>query len=396
MSVQSMKSEQADRVELERFRAGVVAALSSLQAPAFDGYWVDHVPTLQRWQQTLFEAGLVGVAYPEQFGGRGLTSLHQAVVYEEIARHNLPTPIGGPGLDVAGLVVVRHASPDMAERLIPALLSGRELWSLGFSEPGSGSDLASVSTTAHRDGDDFVINGGKIWTGFAAYSSRLLLLARTNVDVPAHRGLSLFVVDMKTDGLTKSMVHEMTGEPDAERTQFYRLTFSDMRVPASAVVGELDRGWEYLLGALSGERGLYILRRHAELRAQFTTLLQACDVNDLSAGQLEDVARIDVLLQVLHAQSESTVARALEHPGESLPEDSADKLFFAFVDQELNHLAIDLLGGYRGTKEMAPSGADAHKLSINYLYSRAASIYSGTDQVQKNIIATRKLGFPRV
>jgi alkylation response protein AidB-like acyl-CoA dehydrogenase len=381
--------------ELARYRAKVRAWLAGREFPRVTGYWLDHVPTLQAWQRELHEGGLVGISYPKEYGGEGLTLIHQAVANDEIMRRGAPTPIGGPGVDVVGPVIVRFGTEEQRRTLLGPLLSGDELWSLGFSEPEAGSDLASVRTTAVPDGDGFVLDGSKIWTGFAAFSTWALVIARTDPDAPKHRGLSFFAVRMDSPGLTRSPVHEMTGEPDAEVTQFYRLAFEGVRLPPGSLVGELNGGWECVLWALGRERGPFALRRLAELGGHFKDLLASVAGRSLSESQVEEVGRLAVLFDALRAQAARTARRVTEHPGEDFAEDSADRLLFAYVDQRLHHLALELLGPYRGYRGRTADGLDAHKYAVNYMYSRAGSIYSGTDQIQKNILAVRKLGLPR-
>jgi alkylation response protein AidB-like acyl-CoA dehydrogenase len=388
-------AEMPSQEELERYRHRVREWLAAREYPRISGYWLEHVPALQAWQRELHEGGLVGVSYPKEYGGEGLTLIHQAVANEEILRRAAPTAIGGPGVDVVGPVIVRFGTDEQRRTLLPPLLSGDELWSLGFSEPEAGSDLAAVQTTAVRDGDDFVLAGSKIWTGFAAFSTWALVIARTDPGAAKHRGLSFFAVRMDSPGLTKRPVHEMTGDPDAEVTQFYRLFFDDVRVPAGALVGELDRGWDCVVWALGRERGPFALRRLTELGGHFNDILAAIAGRALADSQVEEIGRIAVLLDALAAQAARTARRITEHPGENFPEDSADRLLFAYVDQQLGHLALELLGPYRGFRGVTPSGIDAHKHAVNYMYSRAGSIYSGTDQIQKNILASRKLGLPR-
>jgi alkylation response protein AidB-like acyl-CoA dehydrogenase len=381
--------------DLDAYRRQVRAWLADREPPRITGYWLDHMPELQAWQRELWEGGLVGVAFPERYGGRGLTLVHQAIANEEIVRRRAPAPIGGPGVDLVAPLLVQFGTEAQCEQLVPPLLAGDELWSLGFSEPGAGSDLAAVATTAVAEGDGFRIDGSKIWTGFAAYARRILVIARTDPDAPKHRGLSYFAVDFETPGVTTERLHEMTGEHDAEVTQFYRVFFDDVRVPADALIGELNQGWSYVLWTLGRERGPWVSRRLAELSGHFEELLDAIGDRELAESQVEEVGRLAVLFEALRGQAARTARRMLEHPGEVFAQDSMDKLLYVYIDQQLNRFALELLGEHRAMKAPTPSGMDAHKHSVNYMYSRAGSIYSGTDQIQKNIIASRGLGLPR-
>ncbi|HEY1565553.1 MAG TPA: acyl-CoA dehydrogenase family protein [Solirubrobacteraceae bacterium] len=380
--------------ELHEYRHRIRDWLAVREPPQISGYWLNHVPALQAWQRVLWEGGLVGVAYPTEFGGRGLTLLHQAICNEELVRRRAPTAIGGPGVDVVAPMLIQFGSRDQCARLLPPLLSGDELWSLGFSEPEAGSDLAAVATTAERDGDEFVLNGCKIWTGFAAFAKRVLVIARTDPAAAKHRGLSCFAVDFDLPGVDRRTLHEMTGESNAPITQFYRVFFNGVRVPADALIGEVNDGWRCVLWSLGRERGPFVMRRQAELEGHFAELLDVIKGRTLTESQVEEIGRLSVLFDALRGQAMRTTRRMAERPGELFPEDSMDKLFYVYVDQQLHHLGLELLGEYGGTRMVTPSGMDAHKYTVNYMYSRAGSIYSGTDQIQKNIVARRKLGLP--
>jgi alkylation response protein AidB-like acyl-CoA dehydrogenase len=385
----------ASSSDLEVFRNEARAWLAEQEPPVISGYWLDHIPALRAWQRDLWRGGLVGAAYAEEHGGGGLTVMHQVIADQEIVRSRAPSPIGGPGLIVVGPLLAQFGS-DEQKVLLPRLLAGDDLWSLGFSEPEAGSDLAAAQTRAVADGDGFLVDGVKLWTGFAAYSSYMLLIARTDPQAAKHRGLSLFVVPMDSEGITKHPLREMTGSAEAEKTQFYRVELSNVRIGPEALIGEINDGWRYILWSVARERGPYVLLRQAELDGHFTRLLDAISELDLTERQIAETGRVHTLLETLRGQSERTISRMIDHPGVATPEDSADKLFIAEAEQALYHLALTLLGPYRGVQRVTPSGLDAYMYTVGYMYSRAASIYGGTDQIQRNIIAQRKLELPRV
>jgi alkylation response protein AidB-like acyl-CoA dehydrogenase len=385
----------ASSSDLEVFRNEARAWLAEQEPPVISGYWLDHIPALRAWQRDLWRGGLVGAAYAEEHGGGGLTVMHQVIADQEIVRSRAPSPIGGPGLIVVGPLLAQFGS-DEQKVLLPRLLAGDDLWSLGFSEPEAGSDLAAAETRAVADGDGFLVDGVKVWTGFAAYSSYMLLIARTDPQAAKHRGLSLFVVPMDSEGIAKHPLREMTGSAEAEKTQFYRVEMSNVRIGPEALIGEINDGWKYILWSVARERGPYVLLRQAELDGHFTRLLDAISELDLTERQIAETGRVQTLLETLRGQSERTISRMIDHPGVATPEDSADKLFIAEAEQALYHLALTLLGPYRGVQQVTPSGLDAYMYTVGYMYSRAASIYGGTDQIQRNIIAQRKLELPRV
>jgi alkylation response protein AidB-like acyl-CoA dehydrogenase len=331
----------------------------------------------------LYDAGYVGIGWPREWGGQGLTLRHQHVVNEELARIRAPHPIGLIGLEVVGPSIGRFGTPAQRTQLLPSLLSGEDIWCQGFSEPGAGSDLASLTTRAVRDGDDFVVTGQKVWTSWAHKASWCALVARTDQTVAKHRGLSYLLVDMRTPGIDVRPLVQITGE-----AEFNEVFFDDVRVPASNLLGEEEgAGWSIAMDSLSHERGTYILRRRTELSNAFYQGLDGIeDPSDQLAAQ---VGAAEVALRTLRAQTWATLERL--EAGVSAPAfDSMDKTVLTKVEQQVGHCLRDLLGTSVSAWDAAPGDG-----LRDYLFSRAISIYSGTQQIQNNIIAQRHLGLPR-
>jgi alkylation response protein AidB-like acyl-CoA dehydrogenase len=243
-----------DTPEEASFRARLRAWI---EANLPDG-WHDRSPAAGRtdesiqkeWTGKLFEAGYAGLTWPQEYGGRGLPHTYQAILLEETARLEAPEHIGIIGLGMAGPTIIAHGPDAQKERYLKPILSGEEVWCQGFSEPGSGSDLASLRTRATDDGDAFVVNGQKVWSSFAHIADFCILLVRTDPDAPKHRGITYLLVDMHADGVEVRPLVQITGDPE-----FNEIFFNDVRVPKENVLGEVGDGWRVAMTTLLHERG---------------------------------------------------------------------------------------------------------------------------------------------
>ena len=341
---------------------------------------------LRAWQCALFDGGWIAVHWPVESGGRGLSSLHQIAIWEEIAFARLPQPPGIIGLEVVGGTLARYGTSAQRERWVPRLLSADDLWCQGFSEPEAGSDLASLRTTATPDGDTFVVSGQKIWTTMAEQAEWCAALVRTDTLETRHRGISYLAIDMSSPGVAVRPTQTITG--DAE---FCELSFTDVRVPKANLVGDLNAGWTLAMDTLANERGGYLLRRRAELEVMFEDLVVDARARASEGGTLDESAlgRCRVILDALAGQARKTGQRMVDAPGVPSPLDSADKLLLTRAEQQLLSFAQDHLGFGR------TAHTTATRWNHDYLYSRAASIYSGTRQIQRSILAERVLGLPK-
>ena len=351
--------------------------------------------TLRAWQRRLYEAGWLGVDWPKEVGGQGLTALHQAAVLEELAGAGAPLPVGRTNLDTTGPTLVEWGTPEQKRRYLPKLLSGEEIWCQGFSEPGAGSDLAAVKTRAEREGDEFIVTGQKIWTSQAHRADMIMLLVRTDAAAPRYRNLSLLAVDMRTPGITIRPLRQMTGQ-----AHFNEVFFDQVRVPVSALIGPVHDGWNVSMHTLSGERGRILLLRRADAEAAFGTLLRALRAHLAASGgtlapdAVQRIGYVRMKLAALDGQTRKTASRmANGEPPSAL--DSVDRLVLTEVEQEVSGLAFDLLGPYRMSGGAKPLGLDADRTIYEYFYGRSYTISGGTTQVQLNIVAERLLGLPR-
>src|SRR6185312_12743375 len=203
----------------------------------------------REWQRKLHEAGWAGISWPKEYGGRGATMIEQAIFVGEAARQQTPSPANVLGLAMGGPVVIAHGTDEQKKRYLEPILTADEIWCQGFSEPESGSDLASLKTRAVKDGDEWVVSGQKVWTTFAHQSKWCMLLARTNPDAPKHRGLTYFLLDMEQDGVEVRPLVQITGE-----AEFNELFIEEARIPVENVVGGVDNGWRVAITTLMHER----------------------------------------------------------------------------------------------------------------------------------------------
>ncbi|KIR66228.1 acyl-CoA dehydrogenase family protein [Micromonospora haikouensis] len=337
------------------------------------------------WQDRLCAGGWAGLSWPTAHGGRGMDSLAQAIFNEEAAVRGAPYPLNGVGMMLAGPTIIAHGTDEQQARHLPGILRGETYWCQGFSEPGSGSDLASLRTAATRVDGGWRVNGAKIWTSNAHNASKCLLLARTDPDAPKHRGITYFLAPM--DAFTVRSLEMINGD-----TEFNEMFLDDVFVPDSDVLGGVGNGWTVALTTLAFERGSMALNLWVWAR-------QAVDrVVDLAVarGMTDDGAFLDTV-GALHCDAEAVRIGSMRMLGESRaggvpgPETSALKSLWAQVVQNANRLAVQLdeAGG------VLLDGDGAAARMRRYLRARAHTIEGGTEEVQKSILAERVLNLPR-
>jgi len=354
------------------------------------------VAVLRTWQKDVYDAGLVGIAWPEEYGGRGGTASQQLVANLEMARAGAPELIGVIALEVVGPSVVAHGTAEQKRTHVKRMLTGEDIWCQGFSEPEAGSDLASLKTRADPDGDHFVINGQKTWTSWAKYADWCAVLARTDRDAPAHKGISYIIVDTHAPGVDVRPLKQITG--DAE---FGEIFFDDVRVPKANLLGELNGGWPLAMHTLTNERGPAVAGRQVKLRITLDRLVEeARSIQRDGRPAIEDpevlaqLTRAHIDLEVLRYQSYRSAGAATARGAAGL-ESSIDKLWLVASEQRLGGTVLDVLGCHLGGQSNNAAADRVSELQNVYLYSRAASVYGGSEQIQKNIIAQRMLGLPR-
>jgi alkylation response protein AidB-like acyl-CoA dehydrogenase len=349
------------------------------------------------WQRTLHRGGWLAPEWPRQHGGRGASSREQMIYTEELARVDAPRILDNVGLGIVGPSLIDVGTPEQQRRLLPGILSADEMWSLGFSEPNAGSDLASLRTRATRDGDEWVIEGQKVWSSRAHLARWCLLLARTDPQAPKHKGISALLLPIDAPGLTIRPTRQLTGE-----SEFCELFLDNCRIPADHVLGPVHGGWAVIQTALGHERGTLWatefkirLEKGARSIAAMYERLRREGVVD--AGQLQRLRP-----RVVQAWIEATVFAAqtlrtlplLEHATTVPPEAALQKLFGSEIEQRIEELSLDLQGPYaqlfRDQRQF-----DATDWQERYLYGRSVTISSGTSEIMRNLLAQRALGLPR-
>jgi len=370
-------------VKVDDFRAGVRGWIDDVGAtlmPPAGELGVDAQLAHQgRVQRLLFDAGWMRWGWPQRLGGLGGTPTLRAVLGEELTSRALVHTTSWSMHEVLGPAVAEFGRPDVVETMFPALLRGDEFWCQGFSEPEAGSDLGSLRATARPRGDGWLINGEKLWTSFAHHASRCVVLARTGG--AGSRGISAFLVDMDSPGVTASPLQTM-----ADVDEFCSTSFVDVLVPAERLLGRLDDGWRVAQFILSCERGAIFWQRGAWLAHHLGQLVAAAH----DAGSQAAVGRAYQLLWAFRAVSAATQHRIGngDVPG---PEASVDKMMIAAADQAVFDAAREVLPGAIETDDTAQGRAWRRE----WAYSRAATIYGGTSEIQKDIVASRLLGLPR-
>jgi alkylation response protein AidB-like acyl-CoA dehydrogenase len=372
------------------FRGQARAWLASADIPRLPVGYEGRAALLRAWHRTLYAAGWVGIQWPRDVGGRGLTVHHQIAFNEELARARAPQPAGAIGLEVVGPTLLKYGTRTQRERFVQPLLAGDEVWCQGFSEPDAGSDLASLRTSAVRDGDELVITGQKIWTSWATDTDWCALLVRTDpASAKPHRGISYILVDMHSPGVTVKPIAMLNG--DAE---FNELFFDQVRVPAGNVLGDLNGGWALAMDTLGWERAGYSIRRQVENEVAFQELLDQSAARlagrEPEADLAADVGAVYARLRAFKALTRRSAQRLADGDVPS-PLDSVDKLWLTQTEQAVTRLAFDLLGAAR----MAPPDQEGEQRVKRFLYGRAASVYGGSSQIQHAIVAERLLGLPR-
>ena len=349
------------------------------------------------WERRLHAAGWSGVAWPREYGGRGATLVEQAIFQEELARANAPESVNIIGRNLTAPTLMEHGTEAQKRRFLPKILSSEEIWCQGFSEPNSGSDLASLRCRATLEGDHFILNGQKIWTSFAQYAQWCIVLTRTGASVPKHKGLSFILLDMRSPGITIRPLVQITGE-----TEFSEVFFDDVRVPRENLVGELNEGWRIAMTTLTYERGPEeALPRQVRFRRDLDAILERAAAARPDGRRVADdpairqkLAASYIDLELMRLAGLRSFSRLIK--GEPLgPEASLNKLYWSHLYQRMTETALEVEGAVGtlmpGDPDAPANGAFAYK----FLQSRAMTIYSGSSEIQRNIIAERVLGLPR-
>jgi alkylation response protein AidB-like acyl-CoA dehydrogenase len=350
----------------------------------------------QGWFKKLGEKGWIAPAWPKEYGGAGMTVMQQFMFNEEMAEARAPRPLHLIiGVGMAGPTLIVHGTEEQKKYYLPRILSGEDIWSQGFSEPEAGSDLASLRTRAVKDGDEYVVNGQKIWTSIAHLSKWMLLLTRTDPDAPKHRGITYFILDMKSPGVEVRPLVNMAGGHE-----FNEVFFDNVRVPKANIIGEENNGWYAAMSTLDFERSA--IGSAIGLRQTVEDIIRYAGEHSEDGSsmlRLNPMLRYELADRLL----ETEVGRMLSYRVVSLQskglipnyEAAMIKLYNMELDQRIARTGMNVLGPYgqlgRGSKWVALRGRFEHM----YLRSVGSTIETGTSEIQRNIIATRGLNLPR-
>lgn len=392
----------------EEYREKVQAFLAEKLPPnwkgigALTGEALDHFIT--EWRATLFSSGYLAPGWPVEFGGGGLSDLEQVIIAEEFAHAGVPT--GGHNdtfsIQMLGNTLLMFGTEEQKRHYLPRLLAGEDTWCQGYSEPNAGSDLSNVGLRAELDGDQWVLNGQKIWTSAGHLADHIFTLARTDPDAPKHKGISFLLVDMRQPGIEVRPIKMISGE-----SEFNEVFYTDAVVPKENVVGGVNNGWAVAMGLLGFERGAAASIAPIAFAAEFDRLLQLAKDRGVNNDPRirQKLAWCHTKVQVMRFLGMRTLTKFLagHHPG---PDGAIFKLYWSEYHQVVTELGVDILG----MDAMAPTGRkpsssfstddagapnDSMSWAMTFLNARAGTIYAGSSQVQRNIIGEMVLGLPK-
>jgi alkylation response protein AidB-like acyl-CoA dehydrogenase len=338
----------------------------------------------REWQRKLHEHGYAGLSWPQDYGGRGATVVEQAIFGEEMARAKAPPEANALGLVMGGPVVIAHGSEEQKRRYLEPILSAEEIWCQGFSEPDSGSDLASLKTRAVKSNGDWVVTGQKVWTTYAHEAKWCMLVARTDPDAPKHQGLTYFLLDMEQDAVQVRPLRQITGE-----AEFNELFIEEARIPDENVVGGVGNGWTVAITTLMHERAGIGASSAAGVKIALGQLVELAKERGVADDPVirQRIAQLEIEAEALRLNAWRGLTHIMKH-GAPGPEGSLPKLQWAAVNQGLTELATEILGDEGLLRDS--------EWTYRFLRARANSIEGGTTEILMNIVAERVLGLPKL
>jgi alkylation response protein AidB-like acyl-CoA dehydrogenase len=379
--VEEFRSEVRDW--LAENLVGDFAALKGLGGP---GREHEAFEERRAWNQHLAQAGLTCLGWPVEHGGRGLSVAHRVAFYEEYAIANAPAKVNHFGEELLGPTLIAFGTPEQQRRFLPRILDVTELWSQGYSEPGAGSDLANVSTTAVLDDGEWVINGQKVWTSLAHWAQWCFVVARSEKGSKRHAGLSYLLVPLDQPGVEVRPIVQLTGD-----SEFNEVFFDDARTDADLVVGQPGDGWRVAMGTLTFERGVSTLGQQIVYARELSAVVELAKSTGAADDPLirERLTRSWAGLRAMRSYALATMD--VEGGGQAAGKDNVSKLLWANWHRDLGEIAMDV----QGKAGLVLAGGDFDEWQRLYLFTRADTIYGGSNEIQRNIIAERVLGLPR-
>jgi hypothetical protein len=396
--------------EAEEFRAVISAWLADnlpegWGTPEFSLTPEERAAFNDQWTAQLFAGGWICASWPVEYGGKGLTLLQQVVLNEEFARAGAPLRGDFFGDTLVGPTILQWGTEEQKKQFIPGILKGEIAWCQGFSEPDAGSDLASLKTKAELDGDEWVINGQKVWTTQAQYADYIFLLARTDPDVPKHAGISYLLVPMKQAGVEVRPIEQI----DAS-AEFNEVFFTNVRCPKGNVIGGVNNGWKVAMTTLGFERGTSATTGHRRFLKEFNEILDLARERGLNDDPLfrQRLARSWSKIKIMQINGYRTLTDALRGTHTTAALGACNKMFWSEAHQETMLLAMDILGtrgqtllGQEGQETVLPGARRAaasypvNNLQSLFFFSRSETIWGGTAEIQRNIVGERVLGLPK-
>jgi alkylation response protein AidB-like acyl-CoA dehydrogenase len=390
MNLHESAAERDFRAEVRAWMAehlrGEFEPLRGAHGPSAPGF---DAALAKRWEQTLAAGGWVGIGWPGDFSPRALPLAQQVIFHEEYVRSGGPGRIGHIGETLLAPTLIAYGTAEQQQRFLPGIRAGTEYWAQGYSEPGAGSDLASVRTRAALDParGEWVIEGQKVWTSWAEESDWIFVLARTDPASARHRGLTLLLVPLRQGGITVRPIRQITGG-----AEFCEVFFDGARTEASLHLGAVGDGWKVAMALLGFERGASTLGQQAHFKHELEMLVAAARANGAARDPVlrQRIARAALGLRMLHFNALRVLAGDPAQP--QPPAAFISKYAWSNWHRDLGRLAVDVLGA---AADMADGDASSLRLQGLWLASRSDTIYAGTNEIQLNLIAERALGMPR-
>jgi alkylation response protein AidB-like acyl-CoA dehydrogenase len=365
--------------------AGEFACLRGRGGPGDEHALVDE---RRAWERRLAAAGWTCIGWPRQYGGRGATLTEQVIFHEEYARAQGPGRLGHIGETLAGPTIIAFGTEEQKRRFLPPIARSEELWCQGYSEPNAGSDLANVQTKARREGDEWVIDGQKVWTSLAQWADWCFVLCRTHPDAPAHQALSYILVPMRQPGVEIRPIVQLTGT-----SEFTEVFFDGARTAADNVVGAVNGGWAVAMGTLAFERGASTLGQQLNYQNELQQVVDIARANGKASDPVLRQRLADAWIGLRIMRFNALRMLSNTEDGTLSREAMITKLYWATWHRNLGELAMDVLGPEAEIAAAAPY--ELTGLQRLFLFSRADTIYAGTNEIQRNIIGERALGLPR-
>jgi alkylation response protein AidB-like acyl-CoA dehydrogenase len=392
VDVRFSPADEAFRLEVRAWlEDNLVGEFAALRGRGGSGDLEGAIELRRAWEKRLADGGWTCVGWPKEWGGRGLELSQEVIFNEEYARARAPGRVGHIGETLLGPTLIAFGSEAQKRRFLPPIVRTEELWCQGYSEPNAGSDLGNVQCRAQRDGDEWVLNGQKVWTSLATISDWCFVLCRTDPAAPKHQGISYLLVPMRQPGVEVRPIRQITGT-----SEFCEVFFDGARTAAENVVGDVNGGWQVAMGTLAFERGASTLGQQMAFEIELEHVMAAAKANGAASNALirQRIADAWIGLRIMRFNALRTLT-AVEGGASLSREALITKLYWATWHRSLGKLAVDVLGARAEIRPGAIGDYDLDELQRLLLWTRADTIYAGTNQIQRNIIAERALGMPR-